>query len=339
MTQTTLVEAASPGSPEPGRARRRNPLRGIADELRTLAVLAALVIVVTAFHPQFLSIASIANITQQASFYGLLALGMVYLLSMGELDLSVGGNFALSAMVIAILVHGGVSPWLAALAGVALGAVLGGVNGVLSNALRVPIIVISLGTLAAYRGLALILSEGGSVGAAQNPDDPFFTILGGSINGIPALSIALLILTVVLTFVYRKTSFGFAIRAIGSNAQAARLSGYPINRIRIQAALLLGALCGLSGALSVAFFRASDPAVGTGYELLVVAAAVIGGTTLSGGRGSVVGAALGALIVSVINGALTAFGVSANFAGFFTGVVIVGAVALDALLKRRKSAS
>lgn len=336
MTHTETAPEAAAASPD--RPRRHNPLSGVVDELRSLAVLAVLVVIVTVFHPQFLSIASIANITQQASFYGILALGMVYLLSMGELDLSVGGNFALSAMSVALMIHSGINPWIASLVGIAFGAALGALNAVLSNALRVPIIVISLGTLAAYRGATLILSSGGSVSAANNPQDPFFQVLGGSINGIPALSIALLVLTIALAFVFRKTSFGFAVRAIGSNPHAARLSGYPINRVRIQASALLGALCGFSGVLSVAFFQASDPAVGTGYELLVVAAAVIGGTALSGGRGSVVGAALGALIVSVINGALTAFGVSANFAGFFTGVVIVGAVALDALLKRRKKA-
>jgi ribose transport system permease protein len=305
------------------------------DEIRVLGVLVVLVTIVTVFHPQFLSIASIANITQQASFFGIIALGMVFLLSMGELDLSVGGNFAFCAMVVGILVQAGVNPWLAALAAIAVGGCLGALNSVLSNALRVPIIVISLGTLAVYRGASLIISGAGSV-SGGDPADPFFTVLGGSIGGIPALSIAFLVLTIVLTYVYTKTSFGFAVRAVGSNPHAARLSGYPINRIRIAVGALVGVLCGISGILSFAFFQASDPAVGTGYELLVVAAAVIGGTTLSGGRGSVVGAALGALIVSVINGALTAFGVSANYAGFVTGLVIVGAVALDSVLKRRK---
>jgi ribose transport system permease protein len=334
-----LTPAATAGGgplPPGGRTRSMNVFARRADELRVLGVLVVIVAVVTVFHPQFLSIASIANITQQASFFGIIALGMVFLLSMGEIDLSVGGNFAFSAMVIGILVQSGANPWLAALVAIAVGGLLGAVNAVLSSALNVPIIVISLGTLAAYRGASLIISGAGSV-SGGDPEDPFFTILGGSIGGIPALSIAFLVLTVILTFVYTKTSFGFAVRAVGSNPHAARLSGYPINRIRIAVGALVGVLCGIAGILSFAFFQATDPAVGTGYELLVVAAAVIGGTALSGGRGSVVGAALGALIVSVINGALTAFGVSANYAGFVTGLVIVGAVALDAILKRRKA--
>jgi ribose transport system permease protein len=331
-TPSTMASASGGG---PVRGRSKGIIVRRMDEIRVLGVLVVLVAIVTVFHPQFLSIASIANITQQASFFGIIALGMVFLLSMGELDLSVGGNFAFCAMVVALLVQSGVNPWLAALAAVAVGGCLGALNALLSNALRVPIIVISLGTLAAYRGGSLIISGAGSV-SGGDPEDPFFTVLGGSIGGIPALSIAFLVLTVILTFVYTKTSFGFAVRAVGSNPDAARLSGYPIDRIRITVGALVGMLCGISGILSFAFFQASDPAVGTGYELLVVAAAVIGGTTLSGGRGSVVGAALGALIVSVINGALTAFGVSANYAGFVTGLVIVGAVALDSVIKRRK---
>lgn len=308
------------------------------DELRVLAVLAVLVTAVTVVNPRFVSIPSVANITQQASVFGIIALGMVFLLSMGELDLSVGGNYALCAMSMALLAQAGVNLWLAALIAILVGAALGALNALLSNALRVSIIVISLGTLAAYRGGTLVVSGAGSVTGGE-PDALFFTLLGGSIRGIPALTVAFLILTVILAFVYTKTSFGFAVRAVGSNAHAARLSGYPINRIRVQVAGLVGVLCGISGVLTFAFFGAADPAVGTGYELLVIAAAVIGGTALSGGQGTVVGAAIGALIVSVINGALISFGVSVNYAGFVTGVVIVGAVALDSLLKRRKSAT
>ncbi|MDT0183995.1 ABC transporter permease [Microbacterium sp. ARD31] len=313
--------------------RRRNPFVAI-DELRVASVLAVIVIVVSVFHPQFLSIGSIANITQQASFFGIMALGMVFLMSMGELDLSVGGNFAFCAMITAMMAAGGVNLWLAALIAILVGAILGAINALLSNALGVPMIVITLGTLASYRGMALIVN-GAQSATGGDRNDPFFTVLGGSLFGIPALSVALVVLTIVLTILYRLSSFGFAVRAIGSNLHAARLSGYRVSLIKVQTSSLLGALCGISGVLSFAFFGASDPAVGTGYELLVIAAAVIGGTALTGGRGTVPGAMLGAIVVSVISGALTAFGVSVNYAAFVTGIVIIGAVALDSALRRR----
>jgi ribose transport system permease protein len=261
---------------------------------------------------------------------------MVFLMSMGELDLSVGGNFAFCAMVTALLARAGMDLWLAGALAILAGALLGALNAVLANVLSVPMIVVSLGTLAAYRGLTLIVSGAQSVTGGE-PDAAFFAVLGGSFFGIPSLAVAMVLLAITLTVLYKKMAFGFAVRAIGSNAHAARLSGYPIGRIKVQVSALLGALCGVSGVLSFAFFQASDPAVGTGYELLVVAAAVIGGTALTGGRGTVFGAMLGALIVSVINGALTVFGVSVNYAGFVTGLVIIGAVALDSLLRRKGS--
>jgi ribose transport system permease protein len=339
MTQTEL-DQPDPGAPieptAPGGARGLLRQIGAIEELGVFAVLAVIVIVVTMFHPQFLSIASIANITQQASFYGLIALGMVFLLSMGELDLSVGGNFAFCSVTAALLAEAGVNLWLAGALAVVVGVLLGMLNALISNALGVPIIIISLGTLAAYRGATLIISGAGSV-TGGDPDSSFFAILGGSIGGIPALTIVFVAAAIVLSFVYKRTAFGFAVRAVGSNPHAAKLSGFPIGRIKLQVGGLVGLLCGISGVLSFAFFQASDPAVGTGYELLVVAAAVIGGTALSGGRGTVLGALLGALIVSVINGAMTSFGVSVNYAGFVTGIVIVGAVAMDSLLRRRRT--
>ena len=339
MTQTKLdqPDPAVPGESAVSSSGQSVLRRiGAIEELGVFAVLAVIVIVVTVFHPQFLSIASIANITQQASFYGLIALGMVFLLSMGELDLSVGGNFAFCSVTAALLAEAGVNLWVAGALAVVVGALLGMLNALVSNALRVPIIIISLGTLAAYRGATLIISGAGSV-TGGDPDSSFFTILGGSIGGIPALTIVFVIAAIVLSFVYKRTAFGFAVRAVGSNPHAAKLSGFPIGRIKLQVGGLVGMLCGISGVLSFAFFQASDPAVGTGYELLVVAAAVIGGTALSGGRGTVLGALLGALIVSVINGAMTSFGVSVNYASFVTGIVIVGAVAMDSLLRRKRT--
>lgn len=338
MTHTDLETVDSTGtSAGPGPARVRQALRCLRsfDELGVLSVLVAMVAVVAVFHPQFLSMASIANITQQASFYGLIALGMVFLLSMGELDLSVGGNFAFCSVSVALMAEAGLNPWLAGALAVVVGILLGVLNAAVSNVLRVPIIIISLGTLASYRGATLIISGAGSV-TGGDPDSSFFTILGGTIAGLPFLTVVFVLAAVVLTFVYKKTAFGFAVRAVGSNPHAARLSGYPIGRIKVQVGGLVGLLCGISGVLSFAFFQAADPAVGTGYELLVIAAAVIGGTALSGGRGTVLGALLGALIVSVINGAMTSFGVSVNYASFVTGIVIIGAVAMDALLRRKR---
>jgi ribose transport system permease protein len=307
------------------------------NELGVAVTLGLMIAVIGSFHPRFLQVFSLANIGQQASFYGFMALAMVFLLAMGELDLSVGGMYVLTTIVGAIAIRDGVDPWLGGVICIALGAALGAVNGLLANALRIPVIIITLGTLSAYRGLGLIVSHSGSVGG-QPLHDSFYTVVGGSYFRVPASVWMFVFATIVLAVLFAKTRFGFAVRAIGANREAARLSGYPVGRIRVMTTTLVGILAGVSGAMTLAFFGAADPNLGIGYELQVIASAIIGGTAITGGSGSVVGAFMGALIISVIGAGLIQFGVSSEWSVFVTGVIIVGAVSFDALVRRRRSA-
>lgn len=320
-------------------AARQRTLRRVLgyNELGVALALGLMVAVVSAFHPRFLEVFSLANIGQQASFYGFMALAMVFLLAMGDLDLSVGGVYVLATLVGAILIRDGLDPWIGGALCIVVGAGLGGVNGLLANGLRIPVIIVTLGTLSAYRGLALIVSHSGSV-AGQPLDHSFYRIVGGSYWRVPASVWMFAFMAVVLSIVFAKTRYGFSVRAIGANREAARLSGYPVARIRLMTTMLVGALGGLSGAMTLAFFGAADPNLGIGYELQVIAAAIIGGTAIAGGSGSVPGAFMGALIISVIGAGLIQFGVSSEWSVFVTGVIIVGAVALDALVRRRRSA-
>lgn len=331
--------ATSPGGD--GRATRvlrhgLGRLRGY-NELGVALALLLMVAFIGAFHPRFLEVFSLANIGQQASFYGLMALAMVFLLAMGELDLSVGGVYVLATLLGAIAIRDGLDPWLGGALCIVVGASLGASNGLIANALRIPVIIVTLGTLSAYRGLGLIVSHSGSVGD-QPLDNSFYRIVGGAYLRVPASVWVFAFATIALSILFTKTRFGFAVRAIGANREAARLSGYPVDRIRVLTTTLVGALAGLSGAMTLAFFGAADPNLGIGYELQVIAAAIIGGTAITGGSGSVVGAFMGALIISVIGAGLIQFGVSSEWSVFVTGVIIVGAVALDALVRRRRSA-
>ena len=328
-----------PGEPRQAGSKSRigKVLRDVRDteELGILLALAAMVIFVALFHPSFVKIASVSNLLQQASFYGIIALGLVFTLSMGEIDLSVGGNMGFSAVACALFVRGGMDPWFAMVLALLIAMGLGVLNALVANVFRLQLIIVTLGTLSMYKGAELVIADGQTV-IGGDSESSFFTFFGGTFHDIPAAAVVFAVLTVVLTLVYRKSAFAFAVRAIGSNPSAARLSGYPIARIRILVAALTGLLCGVSGVLSYAFFASVDPSLGTGLELQAIAAAIIGGTALSGGRGTVPGALLGALIISVISGGLTTFGVSVNWADFVTGGVIVGAVSLDALVKRRQ---
>jgi ribose transport system permease protein len=317
--------------------RRRTVRRVLGyNELGVALTLGLMIAVVGAFHPRFLEVFSLANIGQQASFYGFMALAMVFLLAMGELDLSVGGMYVLATIVGAILIRDGMNPWLGGIMCIVVGAGLGTVNGLIANALRIPVIIVTLGTLSAYRGLGLIASHSGSVGG-QPLNDSFYRVVGGQYLQVPASVWMFAFTTIALAIVFSKTRYGFSVRAIGSNREAARLSGYPVGRIRVLTTTLVGAMAGLSAAMTLAFFGAADPNLGIGYELQVIAAAIIGGTAITGGSGSVVGAFMGAVIISVIGAGLIQFGVTSEWSVFVTGVIIVGAVAFDALVRRRRS--
>ncbi len=341
MTKPAAAEPeATPGparGPSPSRGRF-SPKRVFAfDEIGIGIALLLLVGLVGVFHPEFLSRDSLIDLVRQASFVSIMAFGMVFLLAMGDVDLSVGAIYVVTIIGAGTFMRDGVNPWVAVVLGVALGAALGAVNGLLSFLVKVPVIVVTLGTLSMFRGLALVWSDGRIVTGAPTTH-AFFTVFGGDWLGIPAAVWVLAILVVVLTWLFKYTRFGLTVRSIGSNPKAARFSGLPIVRTRILVLALLGSLCGVSGMLTLAFFAAPDPTLGAGIELPVIAAAIIGGTSLAGGAGTVLGALLGALAIQVINSGIVFFGVPSNWGSFVTGAVIILAVGTDTLLRRSRSA-
>jgi ribose transport system permease protein len=163
-------------------------------------------------------------------------------------------------------------------------------------------------------------------------------VLGGFVLGVPVTGIVLVVVCAVLTVVLRSTPFGYRVRSIGSNPEAAQFSGIPVARVRMQTMVLSGALGGLAGVLTIGYFGSSDPNIGTGYELLAIAAAVIGGTSLRGGKASVVGAALGSVLLGVVGSGLAYFNVPINWNQFATGAVILAAVSIDSVVRRRRGA-
>ena len=321
---------------------RRSTLSDLAkrvalrSEIGVFTALVVLVSIIGAFNPNFVSVSSTSNIGEQAALYGMSALGMVFLLSMREIDLSVGAIYGLTITAAALLMRAGIDPWLAAVAGLLVGVALGAMNGLAANFLRIPTIIVTLGTLSMFRGLDLVVTHGQAVSGLPI-NHPFFTELGGTPLGVTVSVWIFVITALVLTVVYGSTRYGYLVRAIGSNEEAARWSGIPIGRIRLVTLMLVGGLSALSGMATLAYFQSSDPLLGSGYELQAIAAAVIGGTGLGGGRGSIIGALLGALLIGVISSGLIQFGVSGDWSTFLTGAVIILAVALDGLIRRRQS--
>lgn len=305
------------------------------NELGILLVLVLIFLIIFSFRPSYLSVSTLANVGQRAAVYGIISLGIVYLLSMGEIDLSVGSIYAFTINAAGAMIMAGMNPWLAALLGILIGVSLGAINGLLSNSLKKPVIIVTLGTLSMYRGLTLIITAGTTLWGLPR-DHPFFVNLGGRLFGIPFILIIFFALTIILNIVYKKTRYGFLIRAIGSNSQAARLGGINIPRIRILTLMMVGGLCGISGMMTLAFFATGDPTIGSGYELLAIAAAIIGGTSLSGGSGTITGALLGSFVIAMISSGIVQFGISANWSGFVTGAMIVASVAIDSFIRRKQ---
>jgi ribose transport system permease protein len=306
-----------------------------APSVSVIAATLVLATVIGVWKPTFLKPAQLLDILQASVYVGLLAAGMAYLISMREIDLSVGSTFALTVVTVALLMQGGMNGWLAAAVGVGLGAVLGAVNATIIELIRIPTIVATLATLSVFRGLGFGLTDGNQV-VGLPITDSFFTVLGGTYFGVPVSVFVLAGVVLALGAVLHHTPFGYRVLAIGSNPEAAHFSGISIARVRAQVLVLMGALAGVAGVLALAYFTSADPNIGTGFELQAIAAAVIGGTPLRGGSATVLGAAFGAILLNVVATGLAYFNVPANWSLFATGLVILLAVGIDSLARRRR---
>jgi ribose transport system permease protein len=328
----TNVSDLSAAAPRWGIASGKLP-----DELGIFVALIVLGGFIGIASPSFLTQSSLLPLIRSSSFYGIMALGMVFLLALGDIDLSIGSSFYFVAVVTALMLIGGIDPWLAAALGVAFGALLGLVNAGFSILLRVPVIIITLGTLSAFRGLGLVVSGAQDL-VITDQSSPFFTVVSSKVLGIvPVPVIIFLGLVVLLHALLHYTAFGYRVQAIGSNPEAARLVGIPIAKTRLQVLVLMGLLSGVAGVMFIGFFGAVDASVGQGYELLVISSVIIGGTSLAGGSGSIIGALIGVLIIAVISSGIVHLGVQDTWSGFVTGAVIIAAVALDRLVRHRQS--
>jgi ribose transport system permease protein len=337
VTQTTEASVGT-GRPAIGGSRKWAHSLGTAvrqQDVPLLLVLVLMVVITGAFHPDYLSKFSLINVAREASWIGIMAIGMVFVMSMQEIDLSVGAIYALTIMIAAQLITHGVTPWVAAGLGLLSGIFLGAINGVLVLILKVSSLIVTLGTLSCFEAICYIIGNDQNV-VNLPTQNSFFSVFGGDFLGVPISIWVALVLLLVFHIIYRFTRFGFNVRAIGSNKEAARVAGLPINLTKVQGLMLMGGLCGVSGLVTFAYVDAADPTAGTNYNLLVIAAAIIGGTALMGGSGSIIGAIIGSLIMSTITTAVLEFGLNVDWGTFATGAVIIGAVFLDGVFRRRR---
>ncbi len=298
-----------------------------------LLVLLILIVFFTTQSKYFLTTQNFFSIGSVASALGIMAVAQTFLIISGGFDLSVGSVVALTGVVIGVLFQNGAGMdiWLSALVGLSMGLLVGIVNGTVVVALRINALITTLGTLSIFSGMAYLLTAGKTLIITSPP----FQFLGsGYIGPVPVSMIIFGIVAGVGIFVARYTALGRSVFAIGGNPEAARLSGIPVKKVQFGLFVASGLMAGLAGVLITSQLGASSPQVGETYTLSVVTAVILGGTSLAGGRGSVVGTVLAVVILTVLQNGFALLQFSSYVQTMALGIVLILAVLLDETVRR-----
>jgi ribose transport system permease protein len=291
-----------------------------------LLVFAALIVYFTLRSDVFFTSENFANIGRQTALVTIIAVGMALVIICAEIDLSVGSVLAISGMLAALAMRDISNSWiLGAAVGISAGAFAGLINGILSSRVAIPSFLVTLGTLSIARGLSLLITDTQPV-IIEN--DTYFTTFGqGNFIGIPVPIAWTIVFVLIGILVLHFTTFGRKVYATGGNVTAARYSGIKTNQVKTAAFVITGALAGFGALILTARSQAARPDFGAGLELDVIAAVILGGTSLFGGRGTILGVVLGSLLIGVLNNGLVLTGVSASLQLTIKGALIIAAVA------------
>jgi ribose transport system permease protein len=330
--QVSTSQEKAPGS--------SNLLRRIfrTREIGVLAALIVLCIVMSFASPYFLKTQNIFNVLRGMSTIGVMAIGMTMVIVSGGIDLSVGSLAAVSAMLTArLMTYHEVPPWISVIGGMLMGLLLGATNGFIITRIKVNPFITTLGMMSVARGLTYLLATGlqGSVASNIPMRNEQVNFLGsGYIGVVPFPVIEMVVLVTIFSLFLKHVVLGRQIYAVGSNEQAARLSGVNVGNVRLFVYTLLGGLAALAGVMGAGLLSTAPTNLGLGNELDVIAAVVIGGASLAGGEGTILGAVIGAAIMAVIRNAFVLLKLPIYLQTITIGVVIIIAVALDQLRKR-----
>jgi ribose transport system permease protein len=339
MANNASLTSPPVAAAQPSRVRRIFSAR----ETGVLIALFVMCVLLVIFKPAFLSPRNLLNVGRQVSLVGIMSIGMIFVLIASEIDLSIGATFALTGIVTGMLLLAGMELWLAILAGLLTGVLIGFVNGWLSTYGKLPSFITTLGMMSVVRGLALLITDGQPVaintqsGIDAGVMDSFFYIGQGRVLGVfPMQLIFFIAVALVGWVILSRTTFGFRVYAVGGNAKSARVSGIKVFNIKIWAFIIMGFLAGVAGILGFSFLPSSQAGrTGIGYELDVIAATIVGGASLSGGEGTILGTVLGVLIIGVLRNGLVLLGISPFWQETAIGLVIILAVGIDKWSKKR----
>lgn len=294
--------------------------------------------------PSFLSVRNLLNIGRQVSLLGIMATGMLFVLVSREIDLSVGSIYALAAIVTGLFIVQQWPLWLALLVGLAIGLFIGLVNGTLSTYGQLPSFITTLGMMSVVRGFALLITEGKPVtvnesfGADPEALEIFYFLGQGRLFDLIPMQLVFFIVVIVLGWILlARTVFGFRVYAVGGSDRAARVSGIKVFNTKIAALVIMGFLAALAGILSLSFLPSAQAGrTGVGLELDVIAAPIVGGASLAGGEGTILGVILGVLIIGVLRNGLVLMGISPFWQEVAIGAVIILAVGVDKWTRARR---
>lgn len=287
-----------------------------------------LIVVISIMNSAFLDLSNLLNLLRQVSINGLIAFGMTFVILTGGIDLSVGSILSLSSAFTAILITSGLDPIVALIVGVLGGFLLGVFNGVLVTFGSMAPFIATLATMTIFRGLTLVVTDGNPI--TNLGDSYMFQLFGkGYFFGIPVPAVTMIFVFIILVIILQKTTFGRHTYAIGGNEVASKISGIKVNRVKILIYGISGLMSALAGAILTSRLNSAQPTAGTSYELDAIAAVVLGGTSLTGGKGRIVGTFIGVLIIGVLNNGLNLLGVSSFYQQVVKGIVILIAVLID----------
>ncbi|SDZ55601.1 ABC transporter permease [Herbiconiux ginsengi] len=339
MAISTVPDQATPEDVVPLSGGTRKIFRRLAgrNEIPVLLIIVVIIVAMSITSPAFLTATNLTTLLIGLSAQGIVVVGMTIVLASGGIDLSVGAVLGLSAVVTAMVFSTGASIWVAVIGGLATGAFVGLVNGLLISQVKIDPLIATLGTLTVGSGAIYVLTNGAQISIISAPAE-FLNLGVGRIFGvIPIIVVLFVIVAVIADILMRRAAALRRVIYVGSNQKAARLSGISVTRVQIAVYITASLLAAFAGILSLARFGVATPQMGVGIELQVIAAAVIGGAAIGGGSGSIFGSVLGVVLLSLINNSLVLLGVSVNWQNVVFGGILLLAVSIDQLSRRRRT--
>lgn len=304
--------------------------KNILIEQKSLITLLVLIAIVSCLNDNFFTLNNFFNILQQTSINAVIAVGMTLVILTSGIDLSVGSIFALTGAIAASIIGVDISPFIAIFVSLALGWLLGAFSGIIIAKGKLQAFIATLVMMLILRGITQVYTKGSPISTGSNDNSELFEwVAFGRVLGIPVPILIMIIVFISAWYLLKYTRLGRYIYALGGNEAATRLSGINVDKVKIIVYAISGLLCALASTIEVARLSSAQPTAGTGYEMDAIAAVVLGGTSMSGGRGKIIGTLVGALILGFLNNGLNMLGVDAYYQMIVKGVVILLAVLVD----------